>query len=374
MKRIVILFIVLMMLCGCNRSTPRDIVFDRCETSGVLRNLRSARIGDVVLFDCGTYGTYLKRKDNTVKKIKELSEEGIFKISSSDKYFYVSIGRREISGKIANVLVVDRKGNIIQTKDCECEWIQVYKDVIFGYYNGRDDYEEDVGWSAMCIEATHYISEDEFLEDKEDNIADWVHMTGEENNIKGKKMYRKKKDSDHEIPYYRDIPYYDAYDSLGYIVADGEIVSSLNEKKAKKYIVQLQEIMGKEEKNYFVASWQNSDKLYGVCRVYKKSGGFMQLFTKDIDYSFSFEYEPKTDSVSLIKKYDGIEQLYFDDNWIIYRKNNIIFAENLHTGKKKKIFKSDRYVWFDVSGDIVVVYDISVEEGKIKNKNAFILK
>ena len=78
-------------------------------------------------------------------------------------------------------------------------------------------------------------------------------------------MYRKKKDSDHEIPYYRDIPYYDAYDSLGYIVADGEIVSSLNKKKAKKYIVQLQEIMGKEEKNYYVDSWQNSDKLYGVC-------------------------------------------------------------------------------------------------------------
>lgn len=365
MKKKILLFIMMLLLPGCVNSTPKDIELDEWEMSSALQNGRSARIGNTVLYDCSQdYGTYIKLENsNDSKKLDAVSQNfAIDKISSSNQYFYLS--GRETSDKWggkSNVLVLDANGKVITAKNCCCEWIYICGNTVLGYYNGHNELDSAMGWVATRMEVTHCLSEEAFLKNEDNEIRKWKALTGDVCSIDEKKLFHQK-DSEHSVPYYTDTVYYSAYDVLKEILyVDGKLASDLDEETAKKYIEQLYGIMGGREKNFGVSSWQFGSKLFGVCCIYRKSGGFLQHFTKDIERSLVFCYDPDKDSIYLEKTYDGKELAYCDEDWMIFRKDREVFIENIRTHQSKKIFESDAMVTVDLSGDVITVWDTDNE-------------
>ncbi len=104
----------------------------------------------------------------------------------------------------------------------------------------------------------------------------------------------------------------------------------------------------------------------------QKSGGFLQHFSKDIERSLLLQYDQDTDSISVEKIYDGKELAYWDETWMIYRKEKELFVENIHTHKVSKAFESDTTIHIDVSDDIVTLWDI--KNAELKNSDIFILQ
>lgn len=375
MKKILLFLAIIIVLSGCKLSTPENIEFDEWEIGGEYQNLRSAHIEDVILYDCGEYGTYIKKGQKGIsQKIEELSGNfAISKISASDQYFYIS--GKEISdvwGGKCNVLIMDINGKVIGAKDCCCEWVYVCGNTVLGYYTGRDEFDVAEGWAAKRIEATHSMDEKKFFENQDDDISKWKVIIGDRSTINGKKLFRQK-DSDHAVPYYTDAVYYDAYDVLdGIIYVDGSVESNTDREAAQKYIEQLQKIMGDKEKNFEVSAWQFGDKLFGVCCVYGQSGGFLQHFTKDIECSLWFGYNPDKDSIYLEETYHGKEVAYCDENWMIYRKDSAVYIENLKNHNRKKVFESDVMVNVDLTDNVVTLWDVKNEE--LNHSDAVILQ
>lgn len=371
MKKVLLLSVILaMILSGCVLRTPADIDLDEWALDGCFENGRSARIGNVVLYDCtASYGTFIKSEnEDTPKKLEDISENfAINKISSSDQYFYLS-GRWDTSEweETINVLVVDTNGNIVAAKKSCCVWIYASGNTILGYYNNDDEDEWDddsVAWDASRREVTHYIDEEEFLKNKKDDIKNWTKITGDSCSLVGKEWFRQKEDDHHSVDYYTDTVYSDVYDMLEYLAYwDGREVTGQDTKKAKKYINQIRDIMGGREKNFEVSTRQIGDQLYIVCCVYSQAGGFLQHFTKDIERSLLLQYDPDKDSVYLKETYEGKEVAYWDENWMIYRKERELFLENLVTHNVDKVFESDVIIDIDVSGDIVTLWDLENEE------------
>ncbi len=392
MKKVFFLSVIMaMMLSGCNFSTPRDIKLDEWALGGPFQNGRSARIDDVVLYDCSqNYGTFIKlENEDTPKKLKDISENfAIYKISSSNQYFYLS-GRAtsdvwgasdEEEGGI-NVLVVDRNGNVVAAKKSCCLWIYACEDTILGYYNGdeEDEWDEsELAWEATRREITHYCDEKEFLKSEEDDIDKWTKIAGHSFSLVGKEWFRQKDDEEEEysVPYYTDMVYSETYNVLNWMnYWDGREVSGLSretKEKAEKYLKQMQDITGGKEKNFEVMDWQIGDKLLIIYRVYSEAGGYLQHFTKDIERSLLFQYDPDKDSVTLNETYEGKEVAYWDGDWVIYRKDSELFVENLQTHEVSNVFKSDVAINIDVSGDVVTLWDI--KDAKLIHSSTFILQ
>ena len=378
MKKIFFISVIMMILSGCTLRTSDEFVPDEGEIA-VFQNGRSARIGDTVLYDCSQdYGTYIKLENSDVsRKLDDVSQNfAIDKISSSNQYFYLS-GREtsdEWGGK-TNVLVMDVNGKIIASKNCCCEWIYACGSIIFGCYNGHNESENSLGWTATRMEVTHYLDEEEFLNREDNNIEKWKPITGESLSLAGKEWFRQK-DYEHSVPYYTDTVYCDAYNVLKWMnYVDGEEVSGLDwdiAKKSQKYINQIQGFMGGKEKNFEVFSLQFRNKLFVICRIYSQSGGFLQHFTKDIERSLLLQYDQDTDSIYVENIYDGKELAYWDETWMIYRKEKELFVENIHTHKVSKVFESDTTINIDVSDDIVTLWDI--KNAELKNSDIFILQ
>ncbi len=213
------------------------------------------------------------------------------------------------------------------------------------------------------------------MNSEDNNIKKWKKITGESLSLGGKEWFRQK-DYEHSVPYYTDTVYCDAYHVLKWInYVDGKEVSGLDwdiEKKSKKYINQMQGFMGGKEKDFDVFSLQFGNKLFVICRIFSQSGGFLQHFTKDIERSLLLQYDQDTDSVCLENIYDGKELEYWDETWMIYRKEKELFVENIHTHEVSKVFESDTTINIDLTDDIVTLWDIENEE--LKNSDIFILR
>lgn len=156
------------------------------------------------------------------------------------------------------------------------------------------------------------------------------------------RMVSSKKDYEHSQNYYTDTVYCDTYYVLEWLnYVDGRESSGLDwdvKVQSKKYIKQMRKLMG-AKKNFEVSSWQLEDKLVVICRVYSRSGGLLQHFTKDIERSLIFQYDPDTDSLHLDNTYEGKELAYWDETWMIYRKGKELFVENIPTHKVSKVFE-----------------------------------
>lgn len=378
MKRVFLLFAIMMILTSCTFSNTGEFASDEGETA-VFQNGRSARIGNVILYDCGqNYGTFIKSENSdAAQKIEDVSQNfAIDKISSSSKYFYLTGHETSDAwGGKSNVLVLDVNGKVNMAKHCCCKWIYACGSTVLGYYNDNDDLDEGLGWSASRVEVTHYIAEEKFLNSEDSRIEKWTPITGESLSMDGRKWFYQK-DYKHSIPYYTDTVYRDTYDVLKWInYVDGEEVSGLDgdvAEKSEKYIEQIKGFMEKGKKNFEISSWQFCDKLFTICRVYSQSGGFLQHFTKDIERSMLLCYDSDKDSISLESIYDRKELAYYDGKWMIYRKGKELFMENLHAHKVSKVFESEVTVNIDVSGDIVTLWDIKDEE--LNQSNTFILQ
>lgn len=345
----------------------------------MFQNGRSARIGNVILYDCGqNYGTYIKLENSDAAiRIEDVSQNfAIDKITSSSKYFYLTgYETSDAWGGKSNVLVLDMSGKVNMAKKCCCKWIYACGNTVLGYYNDNDELDEGLGWSASRVEVTHYIDEQKFLNNEDSSIEKWTPITGESLSMDGRKWFYQK-DYEHSIPYYTDTVYCDAYDVLKWInYVDGEEVSGLDwniAEKSKKYVEQIKGFIGNGKKNFEIFSWQFSDKLFIICRVYSRAGGFLQHFTKDIECSILFYYDTNKDSISLESTFHKKELAYYDGNWMVYRKGKELFVENLHTHKASKVFESDVTINIDFSGDIVTFWDIKDEE--LNRSNIFILQ
>ena len=370
--------VIMMILSGCTLRTSDGFTSDE-KSICVLQNGRSARIGNTVLYDCSEdYGTYIKLENSDVsRKLDDVSQNfSISKISSSNQYFYLS--GKEISdvwGGKTNVLVMDVNGKIIAAKECCCDWIYASGSTIFGYYKCRDESEKVLAWEATRMEVTHYQDEEEFLNSEDNNIEEWTPMTGESLSVDGKEWFRQKKDYEHSQNYYTDTVYCDTYYVLEWLnYVDGRESSGLDwdvKVQSKKYIKQMRKLMG-AKKNFEVSSWQLEDKLVVICRVYSRSGGLLQHFTKDIERSLIFQYDPDTDSLHLDNTYEGKELAYWDETWMIYRKGKELFVENIPTHKVSKVFENDTIINIDLSYDIVTLWD--TKDGKLNRSDTFILQ
>lgn len=368
MKKVLFLSVILVViLSGCNFSTPADVDFEQWGLGGPTEHGRSARIGNVVLYFCSAgLGAFIKTEEKVApKKLEDISEKfAIDKISSSAQYFYLSgRGKGEWKGQV-NVLVVDTNGNIVAAKKCCCVWVYACGNTVLGYYNGDSfSYERAIAWDATRREITHFTEEEDFLKNEEDDIENWTDITGQSCTLAGEEWFRQKSDDNHSVPYYTDTVYSNVYDALMFLLyVDGEESSGQDTEKSDKYIKQIQEIMGGREKNIEVATRQSKNKLFIVCRVYSQSGGFLQHFTKDIERSLLLQYDPDKDAVYLEDTYERKEVAYWDGSRVIYRKDRELFLENPETHKADKIFESDVVINIDVSGDIVTLWDLKNEE------------
>ena len=93
MKKVFFLSVIMMILSGCTFSTSDGSAPDEGEIA-VFQNGRSARIGNVVLYDCSQdYGTYIKLENSDAsRKLDDVSQNfAIDKISSSNQYFYLCL-------------------------------------------------------------------------------------------------------------------------------------------------------------------------------------------------------------------------------------------------------------------------------------------
>lgn len=375
------LYITAVLCCSCQHCQhPSDITFDKWELGDSSTNGKAAGIDDTVIYDCMGI-IYLKefgKEKSEPKELRNLEYLYTSKISSSKEYFYLSrdssIGYHGHDWGSTNMLILDKKGEIIKELDNDLCWIDVKDSTVFGYYNPSASFADYIDGDSDGFDrivATHYIDESEFLKHGDD-INNWNIIEGEECTIDGIDMKRVE-DFRHQKPYYTDVPYYEAFKDLSFLaVINGKIASDADKKSIKKYIKQLNVIFGRKEKNYLIRSWQNQSKMYGVVQVYHKSGGFLQCFTKDIDYSLLFEYDSSNNRITELSKIKDKEVVYYDDKNLIYREKSKVYHENIQSKNKEVLFENDGAVWIDCSNDIITLYDKD-SDGNVRNTNCFIL-
>lgn len=363
------LYITAVLCCSCQH--PSDKVFDDWQLGNLSSNGQVAIVDDTVIYRCPGV-TYLKESVKNNSAPEELEDLRMFipcKISSSREYFYYICEADDI-----NILILNKKGEIVKEMHSDFDWIYAVGDTIFGYYNPPFSFtyfvDSDDGFDRIV--ATHYIDEDIFLKNG-DNIINWNTFEGEECIIDGIVMKRVE-DFGYGEPhyYYTDVPRepFIAHNFLA--VINGKISSDVDKKNTKKYMKQLNDIFGRKEKNYLLRAWQNQSKTQGVVNVYNKSDGFLQCFTKDIDYSLLFEYDSSNDRITELSKIKDKEVVYYDDKNLIYREKSKVYHENIQSKNKEVLFENDGAVWIDCSNDIITLYDKDTD-GNVRNTNCFVL-
>lgn len=181
------------------------------------------------------------------------------------------------------------------------------------------------------IEATHYLSEKDFLVSFPDKISDWNEMEGDTLQIASKTFYQYPKDGGmHKKSYYSDDKYLQEIQQLYFTqYMDGELATPPERAISSEYLEELYAMMKKREKNWVTFASEVDGIMYGVCNVYTGASVFLsQMDTNCIDYSFSFFFNENTGTLEKINKYENVELIYVDgDHVLIHKEDGVYYID-----------------------------------------------
>lgn len=99
-----------------------------------------------------------------------------------------------------------------------------------------------------------------------------------------------------------------------------------------------------------VNEYQNGTDIYGVINVGKAS--FLGLFSTKTAYAYRMDIE--TEQLTPIGEWDGVVLIFYGGDYVVYRKNDMIYRENVTTGEREELCevsaKEQDYMTYRVSG------------------------
>ncbi|MDE6566252.1 MAG: hypothetical protein K2K70_00795 [Lachnospiraceae bacterium] len=301
---------------------------------------------------------------DTVKEklVKSSLPEACWGISAGKEYFYVLI-EKEASDVLSErpgsfyLKLYYPDGSIYQEVPVPFQRMFVSDGMIYGYWEPDyilDGYECKEGH----IEATHYISEENFLKDFPNKVSDWNEMEGDTLQIASKTFYRYPADGYmHKKTYYCDDKYLNENQQFYFTeYVDGELATTTERAMNVQYLQQMYAMMKKKEKNWVTYAWEVEGTLYGVCNIYQSSPSFLsQMDTSSIDYSISFCYNENTDTLDKIDEYEDVELIYADRNCVLTHTVDVVFCTDLATGQEDIILDYDGAITVDVRDGLLCV-------------------
>nr|MBP3599127.1 hypothetical protein [Eubacterium sp.] len=364
-KYFLIMVMVMLLLTGCTpkmlaillagdgEEQKQGIEKQACMLEDVSSNFSIAYKENVI--------AYITRSTDAVEFYnKETQEEMVAKlpesyeslqITAGDKYFYVYCSDEDDQGYLR---IYNTKAELMKEFELPFQKVLASEGIIFGYYDIQELPSSHAwGWnnSNSNVEATHYIGEKEFLDTCSSDISQWKKIEGETQVAISKKMlYRCPMDYYHTVEYYSTEKKLDVLEQVSYLrYCNGRIASDENDKFVKGRLEQIYNMMHEKEKNFVMYSFQKDNKIYGVCNVYRDSGGMLNLLTEEIEYSFTFSYDENQDTLYKIKEYDKLELVYTDGEHLLTHKLDGVYYQDLQTLEEKKVYD------YDGSLNIIVV-------------------
>ncbi|MCH5267081.1 MAG: hypothetical protein J1E62_01950 [Lachnospiraceae bacterium] len=345
----VCMFAISLIFCGCTKQTTTKKSEKKAEKSDsrideVSDNHDLACLDNTIVFFTNKDVCFYDIETGNVVTDNLNTGYNVLEVSAGEQYFYVFLENIEEH----YLRLYNQDGSLFQEMSVPFQRILVSDGTVYVYQDS--DYE----FSAFdCrignIEATHYLSEEEFLadiaadiSDWNEAVSDWNEMSGEESLQIGTKIfYPYPADGfSHKIPFYCDdkqLTRIQQFYFTQYI--DGELATPPDRAMTRNNLEQLQGMMKKKEKNFKTYASEVDGIMYGVCNVYKSQSLFLvsTMDTGDVDYSFSFFYNEDTDSLEKIEEYEGVELIYSDGKHVITHKVDGVYYIDQTTGQEDKV-------------------------------------
>lgn len=372
---------ILSIMSGCSFWNENHSTEERTEDSSklgsVLSNYSFAQLnGQIAYLTIQANEIRFKAEQEIEEKVVKLpANRDCLEITAGKDYFYVYCTNEDETNGFLRVY--DNQAQLINEVELPFKRVSVSNGYIFGYYNDIDDF---FGWNSNVsnshIEATHYINESKFLEKYSNKLTDWneIKANGKEVVIGNIQFYFYSADYFHSQNYYSNKKPLDVLEDIDYLrYCDGKLASEEYDTKIKLRINQIYNMMRKKEKNFLIYSFEEKGTIYGICNVYKEHGDLLSLLTKDLKYSFSFQYNEKEDKLYKKTEYNDIELIYEDDNHCLYHKLDGVYCKTLSTGDCKKVYDYNGEIGITLLNgwvkfqEIVVHYDDNlVDKQEIK--------
>lgn len=357
---------ILSMFCGCTQQTGekknhRDTKKKNSRIDMVSDNHDLACIDNTIVYFTDKYICFYDIESEKVVTEDLDSNCNVLEVSAGDEYFYVffedsetyylslyntdALMFRQITVPFQRMLVSD--GMVYAYRDSD------YKFSAFDCRIGN-------------IEATHYLTESEFLSNIENTVSEWDEEVSVWNEMSGedvlqigtKTFYRYPPDGySHQLPFYSDDKQLTRIQQFYYTqYADGALSTPPDRAMTRNNLEQLQGMMKKKEKNFITYASEVDGVMYGVCNVYKDQSFLVSsLDTASVDYSFSFFYNEDTGSLEKMDEYQGMELIYSDGKHVITHKSDGVYYMDSATDEGNKILDYDGAISVTVLDGLLLV-------------------
>lgn len=297
--------------------------------------------GKIAFLTTGNEIIFRDEQEKAEKVVQLPENRQCLEIAAGKDYFYVFCSNEEETDGFLRIY--DNDARLINEIGLPFKRVSVSNGNIFGYYDDaiNDFFSWNSNYANSHIEATHYMSESEFLEKFSNKLSDWIEIKRngkvEIGNIQ---FYYHPTDYYHTQGYYSNRKPLDVLEQIDYVrYCDGKLASEGYDTKVKSIrINQIYSMMRKKEKNFLIYSFQKNNAIYGVCNVYEEHGDLLSFLTKDLKYSFSFRYDEKKDKLYKKTEYNNIELIYEDNNHCLYHKSDGVYCKSLSTGENRKVY------------------------------------
>ncbi len=308
--------------------------------------------------------TFWNKKSKTKKSLTMPRNRECLEITAGNEHFYIYCSDEEEESGFLRIY--DKNMQFVNEILLPFKRVSVKNGIVYGYYDEDGEFNSwDSNIANNYIEATHYISEVEFLKNFPNKVSDWITIKEKEKGkIKNQKLYHCLPDYYHKTDYYSERKPLEVLNQIDYIkYCDGKLVSEESNEEVNPRLHQIYSMMRDIEKNFLIRSFEENDKIYGICNVYEQKGELLSLYTKDLKYSFSFSYLENEDRLYKVNEYNNRELIYEDQENSIYHKLDGVYYMDLVTGKSRKIY--------DYSGEIGITLTkeglVKIQEKEIHN-------
>lgn len=358
-----------LLFCSCMRQTKNEKEYSHemgkwsSQIAGVFDSPVLAYMDSIIAYPTYDNLCFYDTKEDKIVKSRLLEEnEAFLEISAGKEYFYVLVEK-----KAADALSIHPgpfylklyypDGSMYQEISMPFQRMFVSDGMIYAYWEpdySMEAYERKKGH----IEATHYLSEKDFLSNFSNKVSDWNQMSGDTLKIASKTFYRYSADGDmHKKAYYCDDKYLKLIQQFYFTeYADGKLVTAPERMMDTCYLEQMYSMMKKKEKNWVTYAWEVNGTLYGVCNIYQSQSGFMtQMDTRDIAYSISFCYDEIKDTFYKTDEYEDVELIYADGNCVLTHTYDGVYYKDMVAGQQDKVLNYDGAITVDVRDGLLSV-------------------
>lgn len=375
--------VVLLLFCGCSRQTNDSSLYDSTgkwssRIDGVANTEDLACIGNTIAYSTNLYVCFYDIVTENIITDDIPDWQQVLAVSAGKKYFYIlmrddSSGAKETEPCFLKIYTVD--GVLFKELEVPFQTIFVSDGMIYVYW-GLGYEIQNFDRKMGHIEATHYLSEKNFLADFPDENSDWNEMEGDTMQIASKTFYRHPADGViHKKPYYSDDKYLEEIQQLYFTeYMNGELATPPERAIGSKYLEELYAMMKKRERNWITFASEVDGIMYGVCNVYTGGSGFLsQMDTNCIDYSFSFFYNEITNTLEKINRYENVELIYDDGNHVLIHKEDGVYYIDQTMSKEDKILDYDGAIGVTVRDNLLLVQknESYVGNGDAKEEREF---